>query len=70
LSGRHYSGSFELSVYTRPEEFPLIILGVSTMRKGQKSNKEGKKKPAMTPKEKKAAKKEKKDSTGLFGKDS
>jgi len=40
------------------------------MSKGQKSNKEGKKKPAMTPKEKKAAKKEKKDSPGLFGKDS
>jgi len=41
------------------------------MSKGQKSNKEGKKKPAMTPKEKKAAKKgKKKDSAGLFGKDS
>ena len=39
------------------------------MSKGQKSNKEGKKKPAMTPKEKKAAKKDRKESTGLFAKD-
>jgi len=39
------------------------------MSKGQKSNKEGKKKPAMTPKEKKAAKKDKKESHGLFGND-
>jgi hypothetical protein len=37
------------------------------MSKGQKSNREDKKKPAMTPKEKKAAKKTKKESTGLFG---
>ena len=34
------------------------------MSKEQKSNKEGKKKPAMTPKEKKAAKKSKKESKG------
>ena len=40
------------------------------MSKGQKSNKEGKKKPVMTPKEKKAAKKEKKNSPGLFSKES
>lgn len=40
------------------------------MSKGQKSNKEGKKKPAMTPKEKKAAKKEKKGTPSLFNKDS
>lgn len=39
------------------------------MSKGQNSNKEVKKKPVMTPKEKKASKKEKKDSSGLFGKD-
>ena len=39
------------------------------MSKGQKSNKEVKKKPAMTPKEKKAAKKEKRESSGLFTKD-
>lgn len=41
------------------------------MSKGQKTNKESKKKPAMTPKEKKAAKKDKKqrDSSGLFGND-
>ena len=70
LSGCHYLGSFEPSGYDLPEKFPLIILGVSTMSKGQKSNKEGKKKPTMTPKEKKVAKKEKKDSPGLFGKDS
>ncbi|MCG7989710.1 hypothetical protein [Candidatus Thiodiazotropha sp. CDECU1] len=39
------------------------------MSKGQHSNREMKKKPAMTPKEKKAAKKIKKEqqeSTGLF----
>lgn len=37
------------------------------MSKGQKSNKEGKKKPAMTPKEKKAAKRDKQKTTGLLG---
>jgi hypothetical protein len=52
-----------------PECLPLIILGLNTMSKGQHSNREMKKKPAMTPKEKKAAKKAKKDrqdSTGLI----
>jgi len=39
------------------------------MSKGQHSNKENKKKPAMTPKEKKAAKREKKGSSGLFDND-
>jgi len=39
------------------------------MSKGQKSNKEDKKKPVMTPKEKKAAKRDKKESHGLFSKD-
>lgn len=39
------------------------------MSREQKGNKEGKKKPAMTPKEKKAAKKTKKESHGLFGTD-
>jgi len=39
------------------------------MSKGQKSNKESKKKPAMTPKEKKAAKRNKKESHGLFDND-
>jgi hypothetical protein len=34
------------------------------MSKEQKSNKEAKKKPAMSPKEKKAAKKAKKESRG------
>ena len=37
------------------------------MSKEQKSIKAGKKKPAMTPKEKKAAKKAKKESKGLLG---
>lgn len=37
------------------------------MGKEQKPNKENKKKPAMTPKEKKAAKKFKKESKGLLG---
>ena len=41
--------------------------GDTTMSKEQKSNKEGKKKPAMTAKEKKAAKKSKKESKGLMG---
>jgi len=36
------------------------------MGREQKSNKEGKKKPAMTPKEKKAAKKARKDSKTPF----
>ena len=36
------------------------------MSKGKNSNKESKKAPAMTAKEKKAAKKDKKKSTGLF----
>jgi len=36
------------------------------MSKERKSNKEGKTKPAMTPKEKKAAKKSKKESKNLF----
>jgi hypothetical protein len=39
------------------------------MSKGQKSNKEDKKKPVMTPKEKKAAKRGKKESHGLLNKD-
>jgi hypothetical protein len=36
------------------------------MTKERKSNREGKKKPAMTPKEKKAAKRTKKDSKDSF----
>jgi hypothetical protein len=42
--------------------FSPLLFGVSTMSKAQKSNKEKKKQPAMSPKEKKAAKKLKKDS--------
>jgi hypothetical protein len=38
------------------------VFGVHTMPKERNSNKEGKKKPAMTPKEKKAAKRAKKES--------
>ena len=45
-------------------------IGAIKMGKAQKNNKEDKKQPAMTPKEKKAAKKAKKDSrmgsNGLF----
>jgi len=40
--------------------------GENSMSKEQKSNKENKKKAIMTPKEKKAAKKHKKDEKGLF----
>ena len=36
------------------------------MSKERKPTKEGKKKPAMTAKEKKTAKKDKKETTGLF----
>jgi hypothetical protein len=39
------------------------------MTKEQKSNREGKKKPTMTPKEKKAAKKSKKESKGFLAND-
>ena len=39
------------------------------MSKEQKGNKESKKKPTMTPKEKKAAKKAKKESKGLLDAD-
>ncbi len=42
----------------------LSLSGVNTMSREQKSNKEAKKKPAMTPKEKKAAKKSRKQSKG------
>jgi len=51
------------------KNFPVIILGIDTMSKGQKGNKEDKKKPVMTPKEKKAAKKEKKNSPGFLRKE-
>ncbi len=43
--------------------------GVETMSKEQRSNKEDKKKPAMTPKEKKAAKKARKESRGFLDTD-
>jgi hypothetical protein len=43
-------------------ESPHQLFGESTMSREQKSNKENKKKPALSPKEKKAVKKSKKDS--------
>jgi hypothetical protein len=43
-------------------EKPHQLFGAITMSKEQKSNKEDKKKPALSPKEKKAVKKSKKDS--------
>jgi hypothetical protein len=43
--------------------------GAITMSKERKSNKEDKKKPAMTPKEKKAAKKSKKESRDFLDTD-
>lgn len=42
------------------------ILGTKNMSKEQRSNKESKKKPIMTQKEKKAAKKSKKESKGFL----
>jgi len=42
-------------------ENPHQLFGASAMSKEQKSNKEDKKKPALSPKEKKAVKKSKKD---------
>jgi hypothetical protein len=43
---------------------PKQLSGENTMSKEQKSNKEDKKKPTLSPKEKKAVKKSKKDSKG------
>jgi hypothetical protein len=48
-------------------KIPHQLSGVRSMSKEQKSNKETKKKPALTPKEKKAAKKSKKESKNVFG---
>lgn len=44
-----------------------LYAGAQIMSKEQKSNKEAKKLPGMTPKEKKAAKKAKKDQKGRMG---
>jgi len=41
------------------------LCGAISMSKERKSNKEAKKKPALTPKERKAAKRAKKDAPGL-----
>jgi hypothetical protein len=43
-------------------EKPHQLVGANAMSKEQKSNKEDKKKPALSPKEKKLVKKTKKDS--------
>ena len=45
------------------------LSGENSMGKEQKSNKENKKKAIMSPKEKKAAKKLKKEEKGLFAND-
>jgi hypothetical protein len=45
------------------------LFGVETMTKERKSQKEDKKKPAMTPKEKKAAKRSRKESRDFLGND-
>ena len=45
------------------------LLGERTMTKERKSNREGKKKPAMTPKEKKAAKRSKNEAKNLLAKE-
>jgi hypothetical protein len=45
------------------------LSGVNFMTKERKSNREDKKKPAMTAKEKKAAKKSKKESRAFLGND-
>jgi len=50
------SVSFEW-IFRKPHQ----LFGASAMSKEQKSNKEDKKKPALSPKEKKAVKKSKKD---------
>jgi hypothetical protein len=43
------------------------LFGVEPMTKERRSHREGKKKPAMTPKEKKAAKKARKESRDFTG---
>jgi hypothetical protein len=48
---------------------PLSHQKENIMSKENKSNKESKKKALLTPKEKKAAKKVKKENTGLFSKE-
>jgi hypothetical protein len=50
---------FDLTIPPQPA-------GANTMSKEQKSNKEDKKKPALTAKEKKAAKKTKKETKGFL----
>ena len=45
------------------------LFGAETMTKERRSNKEDKKKPALTPKEKKAAKRSRKESRDFLGND-
>lgn len=47
-------------------KIPPLPLGAPIMSKEQKSNKEDKKKPVLTAKEKKAAKKTKKETKGFL----
>ncbi len=57
LDAKHRHAAFNASTFIKIH--PLF--GANTMSKEQKSNKEDKKKPALSPKEKKAVKKSKKD---------
>ena len=47
-------------------KFPYQLLGANTMSKEQKNKKDNKKQLAMIPKEKKAAKRAKKDAMSSF----
>jgi len=49
--------------------YPYQLFGEKTMTKERRSKREGKKKPAMTPKEKKAAKRSKKEPKDFLGDD-
>ncbi len=57
----------ELAYYVPDRSANSISHWVNVMGKEQKSNKEAKKQPGMTPKEKKAAKKAKKNEKGRIG---
>jgi hypothetical protein len=59
LSSKHWRAG---AIFMDFSEKPHQLFGASIMSKEQKSNKEDKKKPLLSPKEKKAAKKSKKDS--------
>jgi len=68
------SGSYDHTVPAQPSgygsswlESHLSIIWRTIMSKERKSHREDKKKPVMTPKEKKAAKKSKKESRNILG---